>query len=59
MICTPAHVIPLTPARDLLNRPAIRRVCLPDPYARKLRQGHFIVVVGGKPVAVSIGKVSR
>ena len=61
MICTAAIIIAIHPPhiRSTLAVPvAIRqRVCLPGRYARALKQGRFVVVVDGKPVAVSVGKV--
>lgn len=62
MICTAAIVVAIHPpaTRALLTPPAQhQRVCLPRKYAKALRTGKFVVLVDGKPVAVSIGKVSR
>ncbi len=63
MICTAAIVVAIHPpaVRTTLAAPAAirQRVCLPRRYARALKQGRFVVVVDGKPVAVSTGKVSR
>lgn len=62
MICTAAIVVAIhpPPARALLSPPAHRQtVCLPKRYAKALRAGRFVVVVDGKPVAVSKGTVSR
>lgn len=63
MICQAAIVIELAtskPVRSLARVPAwTHQVCLPKRYAHALRAGHFVVVVDGKPVALSVGKVAR
>ncbi len=52
MICLPAIPVNLSHPQAI-----VRRVCLPDRYARALRAGHFVVMVDGKAVAISLGKV--
>ncbi len=52
MICLPA-----IPVNLVAPQAVVRKVCLPTRYARALRRGHFVVVVDGKAVAISLGKV--
>lgn len=64
MICQAAIVVELAtskPVRSLARNPApwTHQVCLPKRYAHALAKGRFVVVVDGKPVALSNGKVAR
>ena len=65
MICTTALVVALSlhpPPRTLTGQPprlSPHRICLPTRYAKGLASGRFVVVVDGRPVAISTTKVPR
>lgn len=65
MVCQAAIVVELATsrpaARALVRNPApwTHRVCLPRRYANALTRGHFIVMVDGQPVALSLKPIKR
>lgn len=67
MICQAAIVVELATSKPASIRSLARtpqwayahRVCLPKKHARALARGHFVVIVDGKPVALSLKPIRR